>query len=326
MTEKSLTRICHSRGAAVMMFFIATATAAVALSLGLLPSFGIEDRFLFDIPDRLIPSPLISFLIGTAITGGAAATLIYVTGDYNPFRLRSSVSATIFIAMLLSVPSTICGFYSGMYLLAVIILCILLLFSVYQNKSQTRRVFLVFFILSTAGLFQYSLFLYVPVMMIGTMQMRVFSAKTFVAMLLGLITPFWILCGFGILDPTSIEMPTMKNVFSVFDKEELLPFAIAAGSIFFFGVLLLMLNFLKLVGYNARIRSAYGVMTVTLFATLLYSVIDYYNLPVYLPLMAWGTAFQVSHILMSRNGQRTYIAVILAAIYCIYLFVWNIIV
>jgi len=163
-------------------------------------------------------------------------------------------------------------------------------------------------------------------MFVGVAQMRVLSSKTTVAMLLGLITPFLIIAGFGGFNHLTVQLPVIKSIFSTFSSQEIVPFAVASSCAFFFGIILLMLNFLKLVGYNARIRSAYGLMTVTLLATLAFAVIDYNYLPVYMPLMIWGIAFQASHLIMSKNGQRTYIAVFSIILYCLYMFIWNIIV
>lgn len=324
MTEKGLIIFAHSRTLTVVMFIIATAMCIVALSQGSIPEFSHEDRAIFTSPDRWIAGSGLSFAINILIYAASAVALSFFCNNYNPFRLSSSVSATLFLVFILGIPSVIERFYSGTYILGIVVLCIILTLSEYQDKSKMRRVFLTFFILSTASLADYTILLYVPVFILGTAQMRIFSGRTIVAILLGLITPFWILGGFGVLNDITLRLPQMESIFKSFSSQEVVPFIVAGVIIFFFSVLLLMANFIKLVGYNARIRSANGLMTVTLFATLVYTVIDYSNLPTYLPLMMWGAAFQAGHLIMSRNGQRTYLAVAGIVLLFLYLFIWNI--
>lgn len=324
MTEKGLTKFIHSRLASTLMFIIVAAASLFAVWMDLIPDFTIETRSLFTNPGEWFKSPIVSWLADIGVCATCCAVLIFISRNYNPFRLSSSVAPTIFLALLLGSPATLKSFYSGTYILAVVVMCIVITLSEYQDSSKIRRVFLTFFILSAGGIAEYSLLLYIPVFMIGTAQMRIFSGKTFIAMLLGIITPFWILAGFGFLSFADFRLPAFESVFNSFSRQEIIPFVVSGIITFFFSVLLLMMNFLKMVGYNARIRSANGLMTATLLATLVYMVLDYRNFPAYIPLMMWGAAFQGGHLLMSKNGQRTYIAVIGIVILYLYLFIWSI--
>lgn len=305
------------------MFIIAAVSVFILLPWKAIPSFTLEDRSFFPEPEKWISSPFLSYLLNILVIAGSSYFLAYIAREYNPFRLNSYVAATIFISLMLAFPSAMSGFYSGTFVLATVVVCILILLSSYQDKSLTRRIFLIFFLLSTASLFQLSLLLYVPVMLAGTLQMKVFSAKTVVAALLGLITPFWLIGALLFHYHFSLDIPALNPAEATFATHEFLPVAVAFTSIFFISLILLMLNFLKMVSYNARIRSANGLMTVTLIATMIFIVIDYNNMPVYLPLLAWGAAFQGSHFIMSRNGQRTYVAVAAIILLCLYLFVWT---
>ena len=79
------------------------------------------------------------------------------------------------------------------------ILSLLLLYDCYQDNTAIERSYYIFLILGIGSLFDIQVFFYVPVFWL-MMKIIVYSLcwRTFLASLLGLITPYWLLAGWTI--------------------------------------------------------------------------------------------------------------------------------
>ena len=80
------------------------------------------------------------------------------------------------------------------------------------------------------------------VFLLACVQMQVFNGRTLVAALIGIITPWWILLGFGIISPADIHLPVITSIFSVIDLNDTFLLLISVGFTAFLIVMSLVLN------------------------------------------------------------------------------------
>ncbi len=223
---------------------------------------------------------------------------------------------TFFAVMQLSEPDLSVTFYGGSLLVAVMPLCLMLLFGCYRAPNRTRSVFLIFMLLSGLSAFQYCFLVYLPVFLIGCAQMRILNARTLVAALLGCITPWWILFGFGVIGLQDIHLPSPGSLTARIDAGDIVSL-VSVGLTVLLVILSYVLNVLKAIAYNAQSRAINGSFaTLTLF-TILAIFLDFNNIASYIPLLNFCAAIQLAHFFSVHRAEKSWIAI--ASIMAVYI-------
>ena len=183
--------------------------------------------------------------------------------------------------------------------------------------------FLIFFLFSLAAFTQVGYLFYLPVLLVATIQMRVFSLKTFIAALLGVITPPWLLFGFGIVGLSDLHWPDISFDFIYgIDFNEFAQLFSTVGFTMVVGILFLVANLMKILSYNARTRAFNGYLTLLLIFTMVVMLLNFNNFTFYIPLLNCLVAYQVGHFFTYRRHRWSYLAILF--LICCYagLYVW----
>lgn len=313
-----VTQIVHSRGVA----------ATVAVIVGaLLAFFWFSDPearrvadpwFVLPSAGYWLPFGIIDF--AGAITGGAAITgvIALLNRRFNFLRTTSALYVPFFALMLAGTPKLATQFYTGQVLALAVGAALMLFFDVYRSPRASNHVFLVFFLLSGLASTQYSFIFYLPVMLLCMAQMGVMNGRTLVAALLGLITPWWILFGLGISDPSEIEFPMLSTIFSNPDFHGMALTVFCAGFTALMLGLVLVLNLFKAIAYNARTRAMNGAICVVAVGTVIAMLVDYNNFTAYVPTLDGAAAIQAAHFFAQRRSDRSgYVILSLFAVYLV---------
>lgn len=261
-----------------------------------------------------LPAP--DFVAGI---GGSAVTvliMLLLNKVYNVMRSMTSLFIALFAAMQLATPSLFGQFYTGTLLAVAVPLCMMLLFSCFRTPSATRNVFLIFLILSGLTTTQYCFMFYIPVFLAGLGQMQIFGARSLTAAILGIITPWWILAGFGIIDLSDMVWPQFGNIASLIGRDDTVLLLVTLGITAFVMLLCYVLNLLKTMAYNARSRAVNGTFTLTALVTVAAAAIDYRNIISYIPLLNYSAAMEITHYFSTHRGEKSFIPVlVLIAVY-----------
>lgn len=263
---------------------------------------------------------LLASLASMAFTG---ALMIYLNRVYNVLRSLTSMVAGMYFVMLTSLPQVIDTFYAGDLAALLLLLCVALMFSTYADPNSQRRIFLIFFLITLAGLTDFAFALYLPVFLIGCVQMRTLSLRTFLAALLGAITPPWILLGFGWINIEDLHWPQISYAWSALNDPDTLKALAVTGFTIFCAIGFTIANLLKILSYNARTRAFNGLLTLLLTATILFILVNFSNFTFYFPLLCALTAYQIAHFFTYRRTRRSYIPILLLMAAYIALYFWN---
>ncbi len=231
-------------------------------------------------------------------------------------RALTYMCVPIFLALQLATPGVMAQFSTGTLLAVVVPVCMYLLFHCYRDVDATRQVFLIFLLLSSFTATRYCYAIYLPAMLIGCAQMRIFNLRTMLAALMGIATPWIIFFGFGIVEPGQIRQPEIKSVFSIFDVEELLRLLPSLATVVIM-LLCYTLSVFKTIAYNARARALNGAFAVVMLFTLLAMFVDAARLTDYIPLLNYCAAMEITHCFATHRTDKSFIAII--PIYAIYL-------
>lgn len=253
----------------------------------------------------------LSFAASIIVNGAIVFIMLLLNKVYNVFRSISSLNIALFAAMQLATPDLLTQFYTGTMLALIVPLCLLLLFNCYRAPTLTRHIFLIFLLLSFFTATQYCYGLYAIAFMLGIGQMRIFNARSIIAALLGIITPWWIMIGFGIISISDIAIPSFVSVFSVIDHSDTLLLLTTMGLTAFAMILCFSLNLLKTIAYNARARAINGSFTVISLLTIVCACADYRNIVSYIPMLNFCASMEITHYFSTHRGEKSFIPVLI---------------
>lgn len=262
-------------------------------------------------------TPLASALTGIGSTLLIMGMMLFLNRRFNLLRDLSVIGCTIFAAMQTATPMLTAQLYTGQLLALAVAACFALLFSCYGNPWRRQRVFLAFFILSAGVSTQYSFAVYIPVMLVCCWQMRIMSGRTLVAVALGILTPWWLLFGLGIISPDMLHVPHLSRLLSVFSFTD--GALLAATLLLTVGVLAaaVVFDLFRTIAYNARSRSYNGTIILTGIVTAIAMAVDYNNVASYVPLLNMLAALQGAQFFIIHRTERSWIGIL--ALLCAYM-------
>lgn len=311
--------MAHSRGFGLAVAFVAAAMACVYFFGGhTIPLSGNKGLGLPSANEWFAYSPLLNFILALVANGATVVIMLLLNKIFNVFRSMTSLFIAFFAMMQVATPDLMTQFYTGNLLAVVVPLCMLLLFSCYRQPEATRRVFLIALLLSAFTATQYCYAFYLVAFLIGCGQMSIFNRRTLAAAFMGIVTPWILYIGFGIIDPTQLQWPRFANIFSEIDIDDTLMLVVTVGLTAFLTLLGFILNVLKTIAYNARARAVNGAFTVVMLITLIALCIDYRNIISYIPILNYCAAMEVTHYFSTHRHDKSYIAIFtILAVYAV---------
>lgn len=323
LRESDISQFLYSRYSVILYALIAVIATNFAMNhgevipildnkgLGLLPAnywigFGKESMW-------------INILLNLSIAG----LMIYLNKMYNVLRNPTVIFAGIFLILQMPFPDLTGQLYGGTILCVIVLACAFILFSTY-NRPDRQAIFLIFTIISIGTFFQYAFLFYLPVMIIGCIQMRILDLKTTIAAIMGLITPPWILLGFGILSFDDISFPEFTSIFENLSTGEVWQMLVSIGLSVIVCISAWLINLVRLISYNAQTRAYNGFFAMVSLVSVLFMATDFTNYIIYVPLLNCCTALQLGHLFTIYQSRRSYIG--LLSIFVVYfsLYIWAI--
>lgn len=324
MRAADVTKALNSRGTLTMTIAVMVASALWALDIGEVNRITADKGLVFNSPDLWIADPGLSLTVNIAVLLAVVGLMIFVNKAYNIPRTITLIFATFFTVIVSATPDLTAQLCSGTVVAAVIVASMAIMFSTFAAPSARRRVFLIFFLLSGAVAVQYAFIVYLPVFILACAQMRIFTFRTVLAALLGIITPWWLMFGSGIIGPADIHLPRFVNVLEAAPALDTVITALTGALTALLSLTAYMLSLLKLITYNAQMRACNGLLSLVSFVTILAMCVDFTNYLAYLTLLDCCAAFFLGHLFVIRNAPRSWIAItaIIVVYYTIY--IWRI--
>ena len=317
--EERINEFLNSRFMMIIMGIVYVAVSYFAFTTGQFnSSMASGNGVFFNDIDRLLDHPLVSFGVNTACIFVIVALTILLNKTYTFIREVTFVYGTTFMALQLACPYGVTQFSTGIGLCLLTLVVQLLMFSTYQRKQVSQqRVFLVFFLVALCGLFQYAFLALIVPFFIGFVQMRAINFRGVLAAIFGLLTPFWLAIGLGLVDPTTAMLPTFGSAMDVLQEQEipvLLVGLIVLGLLTF---VLIVINVLKIMSYRLQLRVYNSFYLVLALFSIVMMGIDYRNFIVYLPLLNYCFAIEVAQAFtIHSNATRRYVLVLLVLLAC----------
>lgn len=318
MKPASITRSLHSRGVMIIMIMAVTALAVAAFIFGT-PETTIDTNGFVSVCSGSFAVPsFVSLSLGVVFTLGVSALLNYLNRAFNLMRARTSLQSSAFLLMMLATPGLAIYFNSGIVMCAVLLSCAVVIYGQYgRRRYDKRNALLVFFVLSACSAFDFRYALYVPVLAVGFAQMRVFTLRTIMAMIIGIFTPWVIAFGLGLISPDELRLPDLPLLMTrVSGPSDSLFVGVAVYTALLTAGCLLQCV-IKIMTYTAQARAQQSFITMLTIVTIVFAVADSAGLSQWLPLVNCCAALQLAHLFCSIHVYpKSYIAIVsLMAVY-----------
>lgn len=324
MTRKEITftRIIRSRGMAVLIALAAIFMTLQAYALGKIPQIHDFRTIAFPTPSEWISSPLISMWVNIFLVGATAEVMILINRHFNLLRTTSIFFVAYFAFTMAATPAVV-GQLSASSLLALFVMGgIWILFSIYDIRPSSRRVFLAFFLLGLGLLVEYTFALYIPLFIAGLGQMKILRIKKIIAAILGIITPAWIAWGLAIVPVPEIPKFEFTPPAMLLSMPQIWPLLTAAALTLLTGFFLGCFNLIKIIGFNAQARAYNGLIALISIATGVFAIVNFTNIAFYLTVLNACVAFQVGHFFRLTVMRRGYIVVTTLMVAYLGIYVW----
>lgn len=326
MNDGEITRFLHSRYGYLFMAMIAVASAVFAsLSTDMPASTEVAGIFGITPASQWLGAAGSQLFCGVLLALATSAVMVLVNSYYNIIRGLSMLYAGMFLIFTAAVPQLLCNLSGGAFMASAWVLTLIPLFSSYQSYLATRRVFITFCI-ATAAITLFmpaAALIYIAVYFIGCVQMRCLNLKCMLAALIGIVTPLWIMFGFGLIDFSAMSA-AFSHPLSPFRFSALAPgvYTTALVTIVIGGVFAIF-NIIRIYSYNVRARAFNGFISLTAVVTVALVFADSVNTLLYLPLLNVCAAMQTGHFFTINSWRRAYVPLLcMIALYAA-LYMWN---
>lgn len=298
----------------------------VALSMGVQPVVEETTGILYSVKWTLFGSGTLSAVVNVLcllLTGGLMLALNKV---FSFVRSVTRLFVSAFFLLQLAHPSGLVSFNAGTLLCLVTSVTVLPLFASFQDRHSQRSIFLVFALAATGSMFHYGFLALIPAFLLGFLNMGVLNLKGLLAMLFGLVTPFWIVLGMGMASLADFAMPHIQGIWNMGGHDGMDWVFITAALVAVIGLVLAVMNFMTIMNYRMQTRVYNAFFVFVLVMAVIAICIDYGHVAVYLPLLCLMTSVQVAHTHTLRATRpHRYLFLLLLIAGCIASFAVNVI-
>lgn len=316
VAEQKFAAFLRSRFATLILMAAGVAMTIAAPALYVLPQLSDTDSSLLVLPFSLaIPA-----WASAALLLVVAFIMYYINRRFNILRSTRIVYAGLFMLMCGAAPAPDTVSALSALLAITMLLSVSIYYSLYHRPRNRRKVLLIGVMAGLVTLFHRAAILYLPVLILGLTQMRVFNIRSLAALFIGLLTPAWILWSIFYADFTFSISVWDESPVKFFSNPSMWQPLAAVTVTLLAGFIMGMMVLIKVFTLNARARALNGFLALIAVTSGLLIIADYENIYFYMTLLNAVVAFQIAHFLRLNRHRSGYLSVTLlilayAAIY-----------
>lgn len=296
------------RGGVTLTIALALVLSIVALEFDVSHPLTISTGLCLPAPTMWSLPHIAAWSVNLTLMLASSAALFFLNKAYSIVPGSSSILPGIFLLMGASIP-WISNTLTSSSILCLSMACIIaLLFSVFRSNNATQEMFVIATIISLGSMIQYAfLMMIVPIIVIAVM-FKCLRFKELIALGLGIVAPYWVALGLGIIDIQDLKIPRLANIFSGVIPPSLL-FAGLLNVAFtaVISIILGLYNAVKLYAGNTRRRLFNMAFNIIGIASIVCMVIDYNNLSAYLLTFYMSAALQYADLFALWNIRHEWI-------------------
>lgn len=254
------------------------------------------------------------FIINCLLIILAVICMLWMNKRFMFLGGMSSLYVTLFLLFENMVPRIDAQFCMGTVMALVFIYATTMLFTLYEQPANRANILIIFTLLSAFAAVQISSLFVVPIFILGIIQVRAMNFKSSLAILFGIITPYWILFGTGLVSINRVSFPEIAPIWQL---ERIPLYLICSAFVFVTALTAIGFNFFNLVKYRLQTRVYNGFIIILLLWSAIMLVLDSKNATAYIPTLNACSAMQISHMYSVKSSKRRYIPILAVTAICI---------
>lgn len=261
-------------------------------------------------------NPVSSWLINTVLIGAVAMWGYMLNRTFNFIRSTKPVLPVVFLILASSNPWITYYLSSSTIICVVNLLCLNFLFGEYNSRNATQTMFVIGTFLSVGSMFQYAFLPMIVAYGLAAMVMKIFRVKELLALGMGLVAPYWVCLGTGLISVDSFRIPELTNLFNDFAQaSEIFVLALSVGFLAFIGFFLALNNSVRLYAGNSRVNALNMTVTILEFVCVICMVVDFSNMLAYLGTLYFTVAVQIANVCALWHLKRDWPVAVTCIIY-----------
>ena len=313
MIEGLVTRFVNSRYCLMLMLLAGVVVSYVCFLLGDMPQLPVAGPYVLP-PERWLETPFWSWAVNVAVVAVVAFVLTLLDKHYAFVKEYTFLYAGYFLFIVLVDTRVSYGLGQSSITALAVVLCAAALFADFQKPARRSSLFLSAAILSACSIADYSAAFYLPLVFVWGSQMQLMSFKGALAILLGAVTPWWIVFGSGLLSPENLRLPefalSLPDYLSHLAETNYLRLVLAIATGTVFGII----NFFTIMSYRQQLRSYNGFFNAVAVATIVYMLLDIAHVDNYMVVLDLCIGLQAGQFFTIYKFRRRYMLLLLLLI------------
>lgn len=268
-----------------------------------------------------------SGIINATLIGLIALLLYVLNRTYNFVRTTEPALFAVFLIMASSGPWFTEYLNTSVILCLANVICLGIIFDSYDTRNATQQMFILGFVVGAGSMVQYGFLPMAIVYFLWALFMKVLRVKETLALLAGVICPYWIALGIGWIKLSDLHFPSITPLLSLAtDRIDFLLMLIGIAVAAVVGFICVLTNSMKLYAGNSRVNAMNLCVTSLGAASVICIVVDYDNMPAYVLSLYMACAVQLANICALWNPRMPWIvtafpsAIYIAIFVCSFLF------
>ncbi|MDE6291559.1 MAG: hypothetical protein K2M16_08505, partial [Muribaculaceae bacterium] len=273
--------------------------AATAL---LMPSLKpeVEPGICLSLPTDLLP-PLLGCGINALLIAFAIILAVIFNKKHSFVKSTEALLPTTMAVILASNPVNTSYLGTPIVMLIVNLLCLDIMMRSYAAENATTSMFAVATYLSLGSMVQYA---FVPLMVIYpimALMAKILRIKETVAYFMGLVAPYWVALGFGLISFSDFRMPQFLVDIPNADGNYLLMVFISLATLALVGLMMTLNNAMLIYAGNMRVRTSNNMINLLGFTCGVFMLLDFDNFGAYVSSFCFAVAVQISNFFAMRR-------------------------
>lgn len=266
-------------------------------------------------PDEWTINPVSSWIINTVLILGSGLSLAFINRIYSFVKSTDYVLPAVFIMLTASNPLLDGYLNASVIMVVVCIISLSVMFTTYKQANASREVFIVATLISIGSMFQYAFLSMVPAFIGVAAVMKCLRFRELVAFALGIIAPYWVGVGLGLIPLSAFSVPAFTNIFEGFsDKADVFLILLNIGVVSLVSLLLALNNGVVLYAGNSQIRAMNNAINIVCLTCVVCMFFDFYNIRTYFATIYMGAAVQLGNLFALFKFRRGWIVMVLTAL------------
>lgn len=292
----------NTAGPGAIITGAAVAIAMIAATALFMPTLhpGAEFGICFSFPSQWFPH-LRGIAFNTLLIAVAVVSAFFLNRNYSFVKGADAVLPVAMSVLLASNPANTSCFSTPMLMLIVNLVCLDIMMRTYCARNATTGMFAVATYLSLGSMVEYGflpLMLVYPVMAVMTKVLRL---KEILAYLMGLVAPYWVGLGFGIITFADFRMPEFLTTMPASNGDYLLMVYVSLALMALVGLMMTLNNALLFYSGNIRVRTFNNIINLLGIACTICMIVDFNNFEAYTSTFCFAVSVQIANFFAIRR-------------------------